>query len=45
VVGEIIDGRLPGLVLERPSLRRVYRFTAQDLEAYVQRHRWRTPAK
>jgi excisionase family DNA binding protein len=44
VVGEIRDGRLEALVIERASRRAVYRISEAALRAYLTRHRWRVPA-
>lgn len=44
VVGEIADGRLPGLVLEGRGGRRVYRISEASLQAYLRKHQW-TPAR
>jgi len=44
VVGEIQDGRLVAKVLERPGLRKIYRVSRTELDAYVVRYGWK-PAK
>lgn len=40
VLGEIQDGRLPAIVLERPGARRLYRISEASLSAYLRRHQW-----
>ncbi len=44
IVGEIRDGRLPALVLEREGLRTVYRIIPRDFEAYCRRFEWHPDA-
>jgi excisionase family DNA binding protein len=41
VVGEIDDGRLRALVLDRPGGRRIIRVSPASLEAFMRRWRWR----
>jgi hypothetical protein len=43
VVGEIRDGRLAALVIERPGLRTVYRITEAALKTYMTKYRWTPP--
>jgi hypothetical protein len=40
IVGEIHDGRLRAIVLERPGRRRVYRISPAALSAYQRRYTW-----
>ncbi len=44
IVGEIRDGRLPALVLEREGLRTIYRITPRDFEGYCRRFEWHPEA-
>lgn len=40
IVGEILDGRLCALVIERPGMRRIYRVKASALQTYISRYSW-----
>lgn len=40
IIGEIRDGRLAALVVEREGLRTLYRVSEAQLEAYLARYRW-----
>lgn len=43
ILGEIREGRLPALVLERPGHRALYLVNPKALEAYRKRYRWIQP--
>lgn len=40
VIGEIRDGRLNALVIERPNVRTLYRVRPGALAQYIARYRW-----
>lgn len=40
VIGEIRDGRLDAMVVEREGLRALYRISESSLATYLQRHKW-----
>jgi hypothetical protein len=44
VIGEIREGRLAALVIERPGLRTIYRITERQLADYMDKYRWTPPA-
>lgn len=43
IIGEIRDGRLPALVIERPNVRTMYRIRKSALDDYVKRFGWTPP--
>lgn len=40
IIGEIRDGRLKAMVIERKGFRTIYRVAEEDLQAYLREHRW-----
>lgn len=40
VIGEIRDGRLTALVIERPNVRTLYRIRPSALLHYISKYRW-----
>jgi excisionase family DNA binding protein len=45
IIGEIRDGRLRALVIERKGFRTIYRIREEDLQAYLRAHRWHLPER
>lgn len=43
IVGEIRDGRLLAIVIERPGRRAIYRVSEEAFAAYIVRYRWKQP--
>jgi hypothetical protein len=40
IIGEIRDGRLNALVIERPGSKAIYRIRTSSLQAYITRYGW-----
>lgn len=45
IIGEIRDGRLRALVIQRPGVRTIYRVSPADFDAYIVRYRWNPPTQ
>lgn len=44
IIGEIRDGRLDALVVERAGMKTLYRVSEAQLDSYLARHKWRRRA-